>query len=465
MGVQAEIPRADAPIVFVEGLPESWVSRRIGPWAVGAALALAVATFVIFAGFTPIIPTTLVVLGILGGDGLVVVVLLVFIVMEAQKLRAARRVTRAGSRLHTRLVVLFSLVAAIPALFTAVIATVSVEWAINPAFMRNVSAFINESGASSQLYRESQCQALLRDAQLTASDLSGAATLLKGDRAVFQNYLDQRAHALNFSVAAVITTDGQTTIVSAGSDKQLIAKPNARDFADASAKQPFCGMLAHGDAFIALAPHRRLAGLLLLRRPRHRPDRRPGRARRAPGDRRLRQFRGAPAQHRTRLRRRLHHAVADAAHLGGLDRHDLRQPPRQPDPPAHPRRRHRRLRRFLGARADPQVRRRSRPSRRELQHDDQRIAPPAREPDRGQPAQRGAPRLHRGGAGGRAGGHRRARQERPHRRLQRRRGEAAGGRRRRADGPRRRRGVPGAATDSRPTPRVRARAPIRRRRR
>jgi two-component system nitrogen regulation sensor histidine kinase NtrY len=253
-GVQAETPRTEAPIVFVEGLPESWLSRRVGPWAVGAALALAVATFVIFAGFTPIIPTTFVVLAILGGDGLVVLVLLVFIVLEAQKLRAARKVTRAGSRLHTRLVVLFSLVAAIPALFTAVIATVSVEWAINPAFMRNVSAFINESGASSQLYRESQCQSLLRDAELTAGDLSGAATLLKSNRGLFQSYLDQRARALNFSVAAVVTTDGQTTIVSAGSDKRLIAKPGARDFADARAKQSFCGMLANGDAFIALRP-------------------------------------------------------------------------------------------------------------------------------------------------------------------------------------------------------------------
>ena len=252
--MQAETPRADAPIVFVEGPRDSWLSRRIGPWAVGAALALAMATFVIFAGFTPIIPTNAVVLTILGGDGLVVLVLLVFIVLEALKLRAARKITRAGSRLHTRLVLLFSLVAAIPALFTAVIATVSVEWAINPAFMRNVSAFINESGASSQLYRESHCQALLRDAELTAGDLSNAATLLKSDRTGFQNYLNQRARALNFAVAAIVTTDGQTTIVSSGSDIRLIAKPSARDFADARAKQPFCGMLANGGSFIALRP-------------------------------------------------------------------------------------------------------------------------------------------------------------------------------------------------------------------
>jgi two-component system nitrogen regulation sensor histidine kinase NtrY len=253
-GVNIQTPRAEAPTVFAEGLPDSWISRRFGPYAVGAALALATATFVIFAGFTPIIPTTYVVLGILGGDGAVVAVLLVFIVMEVLNLRAARKAARAGSRLHTRLVLLFSLVAAIPALFTAVIATVSVEWAINPAFMRNVSAFINESGASSQLYRESQCQSLLRDAELTAGDLSGAAALFKTNRDVFQSYLDARAKALNFTVAAVVTTDGQTSVVSANSDRDLIARPNARDFADARGPQPFCGLLADGGAFIALRP-------------------------------------------------------------------------------------------------------------------------------------------------------------------------------------------------------------------
>ena len=246
--------RIDAPIVFAEGLPESWVSRRFGPWAVGAAILLAIATFVIFAGITPIIPTTFVVLGLLGGDGVVVVVLLTFIVIEVLKLRAARKAARAGSRLHTRLIVLFSLVAAIPALFTAVFATVSVEWAINPAFMRNVAAFINESGASSQLYRESQCQSLLRDADLIAGDLGRSAALLKSDRELFQNYLDARARAMNFAVAAIVTTGGETTIASSNTDRALIAKPGARDFADADANQPFCGLPADGEAFIALRP-------------------------------------------------------------------------------------------------------------------------------------------------------------------------------------------------------------------
>ncbi len=230
------------------------MSGRFGPIAVGGALTLALATFVIFAGFTPIIPTPTVVLAILVGDGLIVVCLLVLIGVELRSLRAARRAARAGARLHNRVVALFSLVAAIPALVTAVVATVSVEWAINPAFMKDVGAFLNESGSLSQLYRESQCRALLRETELTAGDLSQGARLVRSDPNLFRTYLNARAHALGFTVAAVIKTDGTVTALAAGSDPKLIAKPESADFRAAAARQPFCGLLAGGDVFVAMRP-------------------------------------------------------------------------------------------------------------------------------------------------------------------------------------------------------------------
>jgi two-component system nitrogen regulation sensor histidine kinase NtrY len=241
-------------LVFADPTLESRASRRFGPFAVAAALILALATFVIFAGFSPIIPTQPVVLSILGGDGIVTISLLILIALEMSKLRAARRAARAGARLHSRMVALLALVAAIPALVTAVVATVSVEWAINPAFMKNVSGFINESAASSRLYRESQCQSLLRDAELTSGDLAQGARLLRTDPGLFQSYLNARAHALNFSVAAILTTDGGVVRTADGSDPRLIARPSAADFADAAKRQPFCGLLTSGDVFIALRP-------------------------------------------------------------------------------------------------------------------------------------------------------------------------------------------------------------------
>ena len=142
---------------------EGETAGRFGPVAVAAALLLAVATFVVFAGFTPVIPTPFVVLCIFCGNALIIFILLVLIGLEARNLIAAGRAGRAGARLHIRVVALFSLVAAIPALLTAVVATVSLERTLNPVFMKDIKTFINETTEASHLYRESQCRSLLRD--------------------------------------------------------------------------------------------------------------------------------------------------------------------------------------------------------------------------------------------------------------------------------------------------------------
>jgi two-component system nitrogen regulation sensor histidine kinase NtrY len=247
-------PDGGAAPVAGPRLDERRISGVFGPIAVGGALILALATFITFAGFTPIIPTSGVVLILLGGDGVVVLCLLVLIAVELRRLRAARRAARAGARLHNRVVALFSLVAAIPALVTALVATASVEWVINPAFMRDVGLFLSESGTLSQVYSESQCQALLREAELTANDLSQASRLVRSDPSLFQNFLNARSHALGFSAAAVIKSDGTSIAQAAGSNLKQIAKPDRGDFAAAAARQPYCGLLGAGQVFVALRP-------------------------------------------------------------------------------------------------------------------------------------------------------------------------------------------------------------------
>ena len=203
---------------------DSRPTGRFGVIVVGAAFVLALATFLVFAGFTPILPTQTVVFTLLIGDGLVVLVLIVLIAIELARLRAARRAARAGARLHSRFVTLFSLVAAIPAIITAIVATVSVEWAINPRFMSDVAAFINEANQATQLYRESQCRALLRDVELTAGDIARSALLLRSDPTQFKEYFSSRSKTLGFTAAALMKSDGTPIVVAEGSEDKLIAR-------------------------------------------------------------------------------------------------------------------------------------------------------------------------------------------------------------------------------------------------
>jgi len=233
---------------------DSGPTARFGAFAVGAAFILALATFLVFAGFTPILPTAPVVETLLLGDGLVIIVLIVLIGIELARLRAARRAARAGARLHSRFVALFSLVAAIPAIITAVVATVSVEWAINPRFMTDVAAFIDEANQATQLYRESQCRALLRDVELTAGDIARSALLLRADPLQFKDYFSSRAKTLGFGAAALMKSDGSTVEIAEGSDEKLIAKPDPSDFEDATKGEALCGFLGIGNIFVGIRP-------------------------------------------------------------------------------------------------------------------------------------------------------------------------------------------------------------------
>jgi two-component system nitrogen regulation sensor histidine kinase NtrY len=151
-------------------------------------------------------------------------------------------------------VALFSLVAAIPAIITAIVAAVSVEWAINPRFMSDVAAFINESNQATQLYRESQCRALLRDVELTAGDIGRSALLLQSDPTQLNEYFSSRSKTLGFTAAALMKSNGAPIIVAQGSDNKLIARPEPSDFQDALNGEALCGFLGVGNIFVGIRP-------------------------------------------------------------------------------------------------------------------------------------------------------------------------------------------------------------------
>ena len=94
-----------------------------GSVAVGVALASALATFLILAGQTPILPTHDVVVWVFVFNGVLVLVLVGIVAWESRALWRARRTGVAGARLHGRVVGLFSLIAAFPAVLVSVVAT------------------------------------------------------------------------------------------------------------------------------------------------------------------------------------------------------------------------------------------------------------------------------------------------------------------------------------------------------
>ena len=142
-------------------------------------------------------------------------------------------------------------------------ATVSVEWAINPRFMSDVAAFINEANQATQLYRETQCRALLRDVELTAGDIGRSALLLQSDPTQFNEYFSSRSKTLGFTAAALMKSDGTPIVIAQGSDEKLIARPEPSDFQDALNGEALCGFLGVGNIFVGIRPIPGAAGQFL----------------------------------------------------------------------------------------------------------------------------------------------------------------------------------------------------------
>ena len=103
------------------------VARAIGLLVVVVALAASAGSFLVLTGGTQIEPTPSVIrnAGII--NGVVVFGLIAVLGYEAYGLWLARQRGRAAARLHVRIVALFSVVAALPAILVAIIASITLD--------------------------------------------------------------------------------------------------------------------------------------------------------------------------------------------------------------------------------------------------------------------------------------------------------------------------------------------------
>ncbi len=247
-------PAEQQQVTTIAGRPERSAVSRFGPVAVTLAILLALATMLVFAGLTPIAPTNAVVLGLFAADGAIILVLFGLIAWEVSRLLRARREGAAAARLHIRIVALFSIVAAAPAVVMAIIASLVIERGLNPAFLQDIRGFVQNTAEAGRLYRESQCKALLREADLTASDLDRGLAAYRADRAVFRDYFGSRARFLNFTAAAMIRRDGSIVEQPVEPGKTPVVKPEPGDFDDAAKGEQLCLVLTEGRTFVALRP-------------------------------------------------------------------------------------------------------------------------------------------------------------------------------------------------------------------
>jgi two-component system nitrogen regulation sensor histidine kinase NtrY len=182
--------------------------RAVGYVAVVLALATAAATFFILMGLTPIGPTPAVVQTAMMANGALVTLLLLVVIWELSTLVLANRQGRAAARLHIRIVALFSLVAAAPAVLLAFAASFSLDRGLDNWFSTRTQAIVNNSLSIAQAYAEQQATQLRLDTVAVKQELERSPTLMTDDPPRFETFFASLAREHNLAGIFLINSDG-----------------------------------------------------------------------------------------------------------------------------------------------------------------------------------------------------------------------------------------------------------------
>jgi two-component system, NtrC family, nitrogen regulation sensor histidine kinase NtrY len=186
-------------------------TRLLGPTVVGLALLSALVTFLVLMDLTPISPTHYVVISVLLGNALTVALLLGVIGREVWQIVQARRHGRAGARLHVRTVGLFSVIAAVPAILVAIVASITLDRGLDRLFSTRTRAVIENSLNVAEAYVRGHAELIRGDIVSMAFDVSRAKPLFDNDRARFRQFFNAQTSLRSLASAAIF--DGKVNVI------------------------------------------------------------------------------------------------------------------------------------------------------------------------------------------------------------------------------------------------------------
>jgi two-component system nitrogen regulation sensor histidine kinase NtrY len=178
--------------------------RILGPLAVGLALLSAFMTFIVLADFTPLSPTHDVVVSLLAANAATVVLLLAVIVRDVWQVVQARRTGRAAARLHVRIVGIFSLIAAAPAILVAIVASVTLDHGLDRLFSTRTRSAIENSLIVAEAYLRDHAQIVRSDIMVMAYDIARNKGAFDQDPDKLRQFLTFQAQVRGLAAAIVL---------------------------------------------------------------------------------------------------------------------------------------------------------------------------------------------------------------------------------------------------------------------
>jgi two-component system nitrogen regulation sensor histidine kinase NtrY len=185
------------------------LGRKLAITLTIVALGFAFATYATITGSSPLGADTRTVLILLQIDLVLFLLLGLVVARNLVTLWLGRRRGQVGSRLHTRLVVLFSLIALAPAVVVSVFSALFFNFGMENWFSDRVRTAIVESRAVAEAYLEEHQQVIRGDVLSMARDLEGAVHLATENPGQFSRILQAQGVVRNLSEIYIFDGTGR----------------------------------------------------------------------------------------------------------------------------------------------------------------------------------------------------------------------------------------------------------------
>ena len=153
--------------------------RAVGLIVVVLSVVVASGSFLIMTGATSIEPTPEVWTLIWAANGVLVLMVIALVVTEAMLLLQSRFLGQAGSGLQLRMVTMFAVAAAVPAIIVAIVATISLNQGLDQWFSERTKTMVESSRLVARSY-------MLEHAQVLRDDIIWVAGELEQSRPTFE---------------------------------------------------------------------------------------------------------------------------------------------------------------------------------------------------------------------------------------------------------------------------------------
>ncbi|MDP3523655.1 MAG: PAS domain-containing sensor histidine kinase, partial [Hoeflea sp.] len=141
-----------------------------------------------------------------------VIGLVILVLLEIWTLLKARRRGKAAAKLHIRIVALFSIVAILPAILIAIVASITLDVGLDRWFSLRTKAIVNSSLSVAQAYVLENARFLQGQTVSMANDLDNARSLYSLDRVGFEQFMTRQAIGRGLLGAFLVREDGSVIL-------------------------------------------------------------------------------------------------------------------------------------------------------------------------------------------------------------------------------------------------------------